>query len=84
MGQGLDLVDHLPLGALRPENEPVVLRQVVGQGVGGAVGHQPALVHHDDALAHRLDLRQDVGAQNHRVVAAQVFDEGADLNEHAI
>ena len=59
----------------------MVRGQVVGQGVGGAVGHHPAVVDDDDPLAHGLHFRQDVGAQNHRVVAAQVLDQGADLND---
>ena len=54
--------------------------EVVGQGVGGAVGHNAAVVDNQDALAHGLHLGQDVGAQDNRVVAAQVFDEGAAFN----
>ena len=55
--------------------------QVVGQGVGGAVGHNAAVVDHQNPLAHRLDFRQDVGGENHRVVSPQVLDEGADLDD---
>ena len=54
--------------------------EVVGQGVCGAVGHNAAVVDNQDALAHGLHLGQNVGAQDNRVVAAQVFDEGADFN----
>lgn len=35
----------------------------------------------EDGLAHRLDLRQDVAAEDHRPVPAQGLDEGADLDD---
>ena len=38
------------------------------------------MIDDDDAVTHRLDLRQDVGGENDRVILAQALDEGADLN----
>ena len=49
--------------------------------VGRAVRDDHTLVDHKDSLAHGLHLGQDVGAEHHRVVAAQILDQVADLDD---
>ena len=49
--------------------------------VAGALGHDPAPVQDEDALAGRLHFLQDVGGQDHGLLPAQAPDQLADLDD---
>ena len=66
---------------LQGDLEEAVPGQVPLQLLRGAGGHHPAVVDDEDAVAHRLDLGQDVGAEDDGVGPGQVPDEGADLDD---
>ncbi len=49
--------------------------------LGGALGHDPALVQDEHPVAGGLHLLQDVGGEDDRLLLAQALDELADLDD---
>ena len=71
---------HLVFGAVYPDNQPVVGREVMGQPVGSAVGYNLAVVDDDNPLADGLHFRQDVRAEDDGVPPSQILNQATDFN----
>ncbi len=76
------VADRLLGHAVRFDDHPVAAAFFArAQRVGRAVGDQLAAADDQDAAAGRLDLRQDVGREDDRLLAADLLDERPDLDD---
>ena len=71
---------HFVFRPVDADDELMIGGKIVRQGVGLAVRHKKPVIDNDDPLAHRMNFRQDMGAQDDRVVAPKRFDQVADFD----
>ncbi len=78
VGNAGDVADQLPQalgGNLAAQLHGIAGGEDAAQVFQPVEGHQPALVDDQHLVADRLDLREDVGADDHGVVLPQVLDQ---------
>ena len=65
----------------KQRNLPGIIHPGLFQILLAVAGDQLAGSDDGDVVAHRLDFAQDMAGEDHRVVLAQLFNEGTDLQD---